>query len=111
MKINIKTLCSGSVRQLNSEVTAKRNVRFYAFSLVKANQTDIAEETMLDKLVAADFNNSRANQFDWLESQGFDVVERVITDSEHLEENVYAFEARFQPIHFRQTDWLSYMTT
>lgn len=33
---NPRNLCSGSVRQLNNEITAKRNVRFFAFSLVSA---------------------------------------------------------------------------
>ncbi|MEI3219623.1 MAG: NAD-dependent DNA ligase LigA, partial [Lachnoclostridium sp.] len=58
---NPRNLCSGSVRQLNNEITAKRNVKFYAFSLVKAE--------------GVDFHNSRAYQLDWLKSQGFEVVE------------------------------------
>ena len=37
---NPRNLCSGSVRQLNNEITAKRNVRFYAFSLVQAKEVD-----------------------------------------------------------------------
>lgn len=37
---NPRNLCSGSVRQLNNEITAKRNVRFYAFTLVKADDVD-----------------------------------------------------------------------
>ena len=63
---NPRNLCSGSVRQLNNEITAKRNVRFYAFALVSAENID--------------FHNSRAGQFEWLKEQGFDVVEyRVVT--------------------------------
>ena len=63
---NPRNLCSGSVRQLNNEITAKRNVNFYAFSLVKAE--------------GVDFQNSREQQFCWLKEQGFDVVEyRVVT--------------------------------
>lgn len=58
---NPRNLCSGSVRQLNNEITAKRNVRFYAFTLVRAD--------------GADFHNSRLYQMDWLTEQGFDVVE------------------------------------
>lgn len=58
---NPRNLCSGSVRQLNNEITAKRNVYFYAFALVRAE--------------GADFDNSREKQFLWLKSQGFDVVE------------------------------------
>ena len=58
---NPRNLCSGSVRQLNNEVTAKRQVHFYAFCLVDASDM---EKT-----------NSRKSQFEWLRSQGFEVVE------------------------------------
>ncbi len=58
---NPRNLCSGSVRQLNNEITARRNVYFYAFALVRAD--------------GVDFENSRERQFLWLKSQGFDVVE------------------------------------
>lgn len=58
---NPRNLCSGSVRQLNSGITAERNVHFYAFSLVGAE--------------GVDFDNSREKQFAWLKGQGFDVVE------------------------------------
>ena len=63
---NPRNLCSGSVRQLNNEITARRNVHFYAFSLVRAQ--------------GVDFQNSREKQFQWLRDQGFDVVEyRMVT--------------------------------
>ena len=63
---NPRNLCSGSVRQLNNEITARRNGHFYAFSLVKAEDVD--------------FQNSREQQFLWLKEQGFEVVEyRVVT--------------------------------
>ena len=66
---NPRNLCSGSVRQLNNEITAGRNVYFYAFALVRAD--------------GVDFENSREKQFLWLKSQGFDVVEyRKVTRSE-----------------------------
>lgn len=58
---NPRNLCSGSVRQLNNEITARRNVYFYAFALVRAE--------------GVDFENSREKQFLWLKGQGFDVVE------------------------------------
>lgn len=58
---NPRNLCSGSVRQLNNEITAKRNVCFFAFALVKAE--------------GVDFGNSRMAQFEFLKKQGFDVVE------------------------------------
>ena len=66
---NPRNLCSGSVRQLNSQVTASRHVRFYAFFLVSAE--------------GVDFHNSREEQFQWLKDQGFDVVEyRRVTASD-----------------------------
>lgn len=58
---NPRNLCSGSVRALNSEVTAKRSVQFKAFSLVQAE--------------GVDFQNSRSHQFEFLKEQGFEVVE------------------------------------
>ena len=70
---NPRNLCSGSVRQLNSEITAKRNVKFYAFTLVSAKDVD--------------FHNSRACQMEWLKEQGFEVVEyhEVIRDTVEAE--------------------------
>lgn len=65
---NPRNLCSGSVRQLNNQITAERNVRFYAFSLVSAQDEDM--------------HNSREYQMEWLRSQGFEVVEyRTVTGS------------------------------
>lgn len=79
---NPRNLCSGSVRQLNNEITAKRHVRFYAFSLVKAEQTD--------------FHNSRKAQFEWLASQGFDVVEYRLASAEQVEETVDYFAEKIR---------------
>lgn len=63
---NPRNLCSGSVRQLNNQITAERNVRFYAFSLVSAQDVDM--------------HNSREYQMEWLKNQGFEVVEyRIVT--------------------------------
>lgn len=83
---NPRNLCSGSVRQLNNEITAKRNVYFYAFSLVRAE--------------GVEFNNSRASQFEWLRSQGFDVVEYRMVTSENLEENVKYFSDKISSNDF-----------
>lgn len=69
---NPRNLCSGSVRQLNNEITAKRNVRFYAFSLVSAE--------------GVDFRNSSEVQFRWLNEQGFEVVEYRKVTAETLDE-------------------------
>lgn len=74
---NPRNLCSGSVRQLNNEVTAKRNVRFYSFSLVRAD--------------GIDFKNSRLYQMQWLKSQGFDVVENHAVTAETIDEEVSWF--------------------
>ena len=71
---NPRNLCSGSVRQLNSEITAQRHVHFYAFSLVKAD--------------GIDFKNSRKEQFEWLKTQGFEVVEYHEVTQETLPETV-----------------------
>lgn len=70
---NPRNLCSGSIRQLNNEITAKRNVYFMAFSLVSAEEVD--------------FNNSREQQFIFLKEQGFDVVEyKKVTEASILEQ-------------------------
>ena len=74
---NPRNLCSGSVRQLNNEITARRNVRFYAFALVSAENVD--------------FGNSRAFQFQWLKEQGFDVVEYQMVTAETLDEAMEYF--------------------
>lgn len=77
---NPRNLCSGSVRQLNNAVTAERNVFFFAFTLVVAE--------------GEDFHNSRMQQFEWLRSQGFDVVEHVQVDRESLPSYVFQFAER-----------------
>lgn len=77
---NPRNLCSGSVRQLNNEVTAKRNVRFYAFSIIRAE--------------GVDFHNSRAFQLQWLERQGFEVVEYHMADKESIGEEVIKFSEK-----------------
>ncbi len=77
---NPRNLCSGSVRQLNNEITAKRNVRFYAFSLVQAEDVDV--------------ENSRERQMEWLKEQGFEVVEYQIVTADTVEERVQHFSER-----------------
>ena len=77
---NPRNLCSGSVRQLNNEITAKRNVNFFAFSLVKAE--------------GAEFHNSREQQLLWLKNQGFDIVEYEVVTKDTLEESVFGFAGR-----------------
>lgn len=74
---NPRNLCSGSVRQLNNEITARRNVRFYAFALVSVQDVD--------------FHNSREQQFIWLKEQGFEVVEYKVVTSTSLDEAMEYF--------------------
>ena len=83
---NPRNLCSGSVRQLNNEITAKRNVQFFAFSLVKAEDVDFA--------------NSRIRQMDWLREQGFDVVEGYEVTADTIEEKVAFFAEKISKNDF-----------
>ncbi len=78
---NPRNLCSGSVRQLNNEVTAKRRVRFYAFSMVSAE-----EKTF----------ETRSSQFEWLEKIGFEVVEHSLVTSETIREELNLFEKKIE---------------
>lgn len=77
---NPRNLCSGSVRQLNNEVTAARNVRFFAFTLVRAD--------------GVDFENSREKQFLFLKEQGFEVVEYKSVTAQTVVDAVGEFEER-----------------
>ena len=77
---NPRNLCSGSVRQLNNEITAKRNVQFYAFSLVDAQEMD--------------FQNSREEQFHFLTEQGFQVVEHYKVTEENILDTIELFEKK-----------------
>ena len=83
---NPRNLCSGSVRQLNNEITAKRNVNFFAFSLVKAD--------------GVDFENSHEKQMLWLKSQGFDIVEYEMVAEDTLEESVSRFASEIESNDF-----------
>ena len=77
---NPRNLCSGSVRQLNSRITAKRMVRFYAFFLVRAD--------------GQDFDNSRQTQMEFLREQGFETVEYVRVTPDDVVEKVGLFEEK-----------------
>ncbi len=83
---NPRNLCSGSVRQLDSRITAERNVKFYAFSLVQAP--------------GVDFHNSRAEQFEWLRDQGFEVVEYHMVDRDTVEAEVIKFSEKISQNDF-----------
>ncbi len=82
---NPRNLCSGSVRQLNTEVTAKRKVNFAAFSL-----SEITGENL------PDFENSRMTQLRWLESQGFEVVDFYQVTSADIGKRVEWFEKEIE---------------
>ena len=83
---NPRNLCSGSVRQLNNEITARRNVKFIAFSLVRAE--------------GVDFENSAKNQFEWLAGQGFDVVEYRLVTRDTLDEAMDYFAGQVEKNDF-----------
>lgn len=74
---NPRNLCAGSVRQLNNEITAQRNVHFFAFTLVQADDVD--------------FKNSRQEQMNWLRSLGFDTVENKLVTRETMDDAVAWF--------------------
>lgn len=87
---NPRNLCSGSVRQLNSEITAKRNVRFFAFSMVDPE----------DKELFDSFNNSFKKRFEYLESLGFQVVEYKEVTSETIADAVKSFAEKISQNDF-----------
>lgn len=74
---NPRNLCSGTVRQLNNEITAGRHVKFFAFSLAEGAAARL-----------------RQQQFEWMKSQGFETVEYVRVTAESIEEAVKDFEKR-----------------
>ncbi len=76
---NPRNLCSGTVRQLNSQIAAKRNVNFIAFSLFKAE--------------GKTFGDDKNERFDWLEKMGFDCVKRREVTAASIEQTVRDFEA------------------
>ncbi|MDO5131737.1 MAG: NAD-dependent DNA ligase LigA [Eubacteriales bacterium] len=81
---NPRNLCSGSVRQLDSAVTSKRRVRFYAFTLVEAAEGE----------KAPDFRNSRLAQLRFLQAQGFETVETEVVGRNTVAEAVGRFEQK-----------------
>ena len=74
---NPRNLCSGTVRQLNNQVTAGRNVNFFAF-----NMLDIGD---------ADVDATVNSKFDFLESLGFQVVEHVDCNAKDISDKVKYF--------------------
>ena len=101
---NPRNLCSGSVRQLNNEITAKRSVNFEAFMLVQAvaaENAGAAEDAATvgmpdDGTDHGRFHNSRREQFEWLKTQGFDVVEYKEVNAAALPDAVAEFAEAIQ---------------
>ncbi|MBQ8148849.1 MAG: NAD-dependent DNA ligase LigA [Lachnospiraceae bacterium] len=83
---NPRNLCSGTVRQLNNQITAERNVHFFAFNLV-----DIED---------VDFQNSMEARFVWLKQMGFDVVEYEMVTADTIRDAVAGFANRIQTNDF-----------
>ncbi len=79
---NPRNLCSGSVRQLNNEITAKRNVKLYAFNLVSAQ--------------GVDFENSKEKQCLFLKDQGFEVVDYLKVNPDTILQGIAEFERRIE---------------
>ncbi len=82
---NPRNLCSGSVRQLNNEITARRNVRFYAFTLVSAEAGE-----------ADGPGGLMTEQFRFLEEQGFEVVEHYLVTEDSIPDTVELFEKKIE---------------
>lgn len=78
---NPRNLCSGSVRQLDSRITAKRNVNLIIFALIESS----------DKI-----SNSKKECFDFLKNQGFEVVEHFIVTKDNLADKVKEFKERIK---------------
>lgn len=74
---NPRNLCSGSIRQLNPEVTAERMVNFYAFTLTLSEGFE---------------TGSRREKMEWLKSQGFDVVHYEMVGADNLFDVIDGYE-------------------
>lgn len=79
---NPRNLCSGTVRQLNNEITAARNVNFFAFALVKAEGVEM--------------DNSRENQMQWMKKMGFETAAYHKVTKENIEDRVKWFANAIQ---------------
>ncbi len=109
---NPRNLCSGSVRQLNSEITARRRVHLYAFTLVEITESVSASDNASDNAsgnasgndsgndsgsagnsgAMPEFKNSREQQLLFLQQQGFETVPYVRVTGENVVEAVGKFE-------------------
>ena len=88
---NPRNLCSGSVRQLNNEITAKRNVNFIVYSLIQAENSPENP---------AEVYNSRKGEFDFVASQGFTVVPYKEVTADNILDAVAWFEEEIKHYEF-----------
>jgi len=87
---NPRNLCSGSVRQLNNEITAKRRVRFVAFNFVSTEANTAANAE--DNVSVSNTNMTyRSEQFEFLKKQGFEVVEYYKVDKSNILDRIQYF--------------------
>lgn len=95
---NPRNLCSGSVRQLNNEVTKSRRVRFYAFSLVKAEEGGGVEAQEMNRNDAKEQQtkefDTHASEFEFLKSLGFEVVEYKKVTADTILGDIHYFEEK-----------------
>ena len=85
---NPRNLCSGSVRQLDSSITAKRGVYFIAYTVVESDMAII------------DFKDSKHKQMAFLQELGFQVVEHEIVTGEKLTAAVLRFAQKIPELIF-----------
>ena len=76
---NPRNLCSGSVRQLDSSITAKRNVNCIIFALIETDKN---------------LSNLKSDNYEWLKSLGFEVVEYFEVNKDNIEEIVNEFKQK-----------------
>lgn len=104
---NPRNLCSGSVRQLNNEITARRNVRFYAFDLVSVRRAEIVNNEgslndsrdqgeSTEKVKYEAIARSKDAQFVFLQEQGFEVVEHYTVTEVNILETIELFEKKIE---------------
>ncbi len=83
---NPRNLCSGTVRQLNNEITAQRHVKFYAFSLAEGGSLQDTSEAF----------ELREQQLSWMAQQGFEIVDYIKVTAETIEEAIKDFEKKIE---------------
>ena len=117
---NPRNLCSGSVRQLDPKVTARRRVQCIIFNLVSADPAPAAAQTVPEQGnepaytqlslfdtseaissersdgSAADTFSTFMDRFDWLSSLGFTVVEHELVTAATIHGTIEKFRSRIE---------------